>query len=259
MARASGPASLAGRPRATGRGGECGRRPAAGGARSSRRSHAGWCGAASAASSTVSSSGRRGAAAVSCDADWSIAGEILITRPPHKVRRRIQGPGVERFAPPRAGRQAARGDRSGRVMRDYADIKLRTMCSAAQSQCACDRCCIASCNANRCRRSSDCCDSGGWRVEALERRPAALHVGRREGVPCRHERDDFKIRLGGTAVNACVVAAPAIAQMRSVSCAQATSTPEGRAARAVGAQRCSRRALTSPSTARHSSARWTRR
>jgi hypothetical protein len=49
----------------------------------------------------VNSSGRRGAAAVSCDADWSFTGEILITRPPHKVRGEYPAQVLSEFAPPR--------------------------------------------------------------------------------------------------------------------------------------------------------------
>jgi hypothetical protein len=50
-----------------------------------------------------------------------------------------------------------------------------------------------------------------------------------------HERDDFNLRLVARAVNA-GLATPANAQLRIPSCAQATSTPAGRAERAVEAQ-----------------------
>ena len=100
--------------------------------------------------------------------------------------------------------------------------------------------------------------AGGSRL--LERRPAALHAGRREGVPCG--TNVMTSKYASSRVLSMLdlldgVAAPANAQLPLPSCAQATSTPAGRAERAVEAQPWSRRALTWPSTAPHSIARWT--
>ena len=111
-------------------------------------------------------------------------------------------------------------------------------------------------HAVRCRRRTFGCDSGMLSTVPWGVVRSALHIGRCEGDAVGHQRSDRRIapirndrQLG---VPMSMRTAPQQASTRpsrklpTTSCAQAPSMPEGRAERAVEAQR---RALTAPSTA----------
>src|SRR4051812_27517368 len=133
----------------------------------------------------VNSIGRCVADRVSCDVDGSALGNVLITHPPRTLAGKQPPELFGGFAHERVGLQAARVDRRLRVMRDCADIRMRKMCSAGPvTDClrpvlhhAAQRAALQAM-----QPMSVNLVAGGSRL--LERRPAALHAGRREGVPC---------------------------------------------------------------------------
>jgi hypothetical protein len=146
-----------------------------------------------------------------------------------------------------------------RVMRALPTSNGGTCVPRGRWTCVCHRVCIDLCNANRCSMQAT------WESEWLPGQ------GSESVDPQRFTPGDVKGCRVGTNVMTSKYASSRVlsmldwcsdwsraanAQLPLPRCAQVTSTPAGRAERAVEAQPWSRRALTWPSTAPHSIARW---